>query len=84
MKHGGGLRSISSIAHLAVAWRMLASYSREDAVPVGVPRDRSYPGSLKYGSETRISDWIDTSTWRQERKSVWGHRGYTSVGFFSL
>ena len=50
------------MAHLTVAWRMLASYSRELAVPDGLPRDRSYPGSLKYGSETRINDWMDTRT----------------------
>jgi len=40
-KHGDELRSISSIAHLVVACRMFASYSRELAVPDGVPRERS-------------------------------------------
>jgi len=63
LKHGEGLRSISSIAHFVVACRMFASYSRELAVPDGVPRERSYPGSLKYGSETRISDWMETNTY---------------------
>lgn len=63
-KQGVGLRICSSMAHRTVACRMLASYSRELAVPEGVPRDRSYPGSLKYGSDTKISDWMDTKTYR--------------------
>lgn len=61
-KQGVGFRICSSMAHLTVACRILASYSRELAVPEGVPRDRSYPGSLKYGSDTKISDWMDTNT----------------------
>lgn len=66
LKHGEGLRSWLSMAHLTVAARMLASYSREFCMAVGVPRDLSYPGSLKYGSLTKIRLWMDTST------CVWG------------
>lgn len=47
LKHGEGLRICSSMAHLTEACRMLPSYSRELCVPLGVPRERSYPGSLK-------------------------------------
>ncbi len=47
LKHGEGLRICSSMAHLTEACRMLPSYSRELWVPLGVPRERSYPGSLK-------------------------------------
>ena len=47
LKQGDGFLSCSSIAHFTVACRMLASYSHELAVPDGVPRERSYPGSLK-------------------------------------
>lgn len=63
LKQAEGFLSCSSIAHLTVAWRMFASYSLELAVPDAVPRDLSYPGSLKYGSDTRIRDWIETNTW---------------------
>ena len=47
LKHGEGFLICSSIAHLTVACRMFPSYSRELCVPLGVPLDRSYPGSLK-------------------------------------
>ena len=41
LKHGEGLRSCSSMAHLTDAWRMFPSYSRELWEPLGVPRERS-------------------------------------------
>lgn len=47
LKHGEGFLICSSIAHLTVACLMFPSYSRELCVPLGVPLDRSYPGSLK-------------------------------------
>merc|ERR1712110_714543 len=37
-------------------------YSRLRCSPCGVPISRSKPGSLKYGSGTRISDWMETKT----------------------
>lgn len=63
LKQGEGFLNCSSIAQRTVAWQMLASYSLEFCWPAGVPLDLSYPGSLKYGSWTRMSDWIDTRTW---------------------
>ncbi len=41
LKHNGGFLRISSMAHLTVLCRILASCSIEDAVPAGVPRDLS-------------------------------------------
>lgn len=62
LKHGQGFLTWSSIAHLTVAWQTFALYSWLDWAPLDVPRERSYPGSLKYGSDTNINDWIDTNT----------------------
>lgn len=41
LKQGVGFLICSSMAHFTVACLMLASYSRELAVPEGVPRERS-------------------------------------------
>lgn len=66
MKQGDGLRSWFSMAHLTVAARMFASYSLEFCIAAGVPLDLSYPGSLKYGSLTKMSDWMETNTWAKK------------------
>ena len=64
LKQAGGFFIISNMAYLTVACLMLLSYSLQLAVPAGVPRDLSYPGSLKYGSLTNIKLCMDTNTYK--------------------
>jgi hypothetical protein len=45
----------------------VCAYLLEDCLPFSVFMNDSYPGSLKYGSGTRIRLWIDTKTYRTEQ-----------------
>jgi hypothetical protein len=45
----------------------VCAYFLEDCLPFSVFMNDSYPGSLKYGSGTRIRLWIDTKTYRTEQ-----------------
>ena len=84
LKQPDGFFNCSNMAHLTDAWRMFASYSREFCWPAGVPRERSYPGSLKYGSGTRMSDWVETRTWDKQRTvSQLLHSPHSFTQYFS-
>eukprot|EP01139_Manchomonas_bermudensis_P011915 Amastigsp_a344630_31.p4 type:complete len:142 gc:universal Amastigsp_a344630_31:761-336(-) len=63
-KPTAGFLSCPRMATRMVSALMCALYSALMRSPSGVPSELSWPGSLAHGTGTRMSDWIETSTWR--------------------